>query len=345
MAVAPLLVRGTLLLLALALPVAAQEALELETKSGNTLKGRVLESDDKTVEFETSDGATMTLQVDALVPLSQYRLRKAAVPTDDAAGLLALAEWCVTQTLYTQARANYRAALEAGPAMADKINASLMKARTTASKEVLARAKQLQEDGKVGEARSLLTQLVQELPLEPASEEAARMLAAEKTQRQQKAEVVDDRDPSDGTDAGQRFSDEAHAMFEKSIASYKRALDDNHDGLTDKGTGAIKKFEQGLSELDKARKETKAAVDRGAHQPPDQDAALKEIDLKIGELDTDLRLNLCNSYIMRSSYNQAADVVNAGLANDPQNKRLLDARDRVAQANSNGDNGWFIGRR
>ena len=341
MSVANLAVRGALLLLILAAPAASQDSLELETKSGNALKGRVLEDDGTTVKFETTAGATMSLKYEALVPMSQYRLRRAKLEPGDAASLLALAEWCVDETLYTQARANYRSALDAGPTMADRINKSLKKARTQASKEVLARAKRLQKEGKDGEARSLLTQLVQELPLEPASEEAAKMLGEEKTQRHEAAAVVADRDPSDGDDGSRRFSDEAYTMFDKTITAYKKALDDNHEGLTDKGTGAIKKFEKGLKELEKARKETKTAVDRGAQQPPDLDAALHEIDVKVGELDTDLRLNLCNSYIMRSSYNQAADVVNAGIAMDPQNKRLLDARNRVAMANSNSDIGWW----
>lgn len=334
------------LLLACALPAAAQDVLE--TRSGSRFEGEIVADDGSTVEFRTTDGATMKLPWAHLTPASQYLLKRKAT-TQDGPGLLGLAEWCVEQTLYDEAKLNYRKALEVAPLMADRINASVAKARTTAANEVLARAKGLQAGGKAAEARALLTSLVQELPLEEASKEAAQLLAADTAQR--KSDSLKRKPASGGKEApaanavrsdGEPFSEATRTLFGAVITSYHQMLDATQKGLTEGGNAGIKEFEKALKEGDKIRKAAeKIRKDKG--QDAEVAEALALVDEKLEEADVDARCNIVDTLLLRNTYNQASDVANAGLAVYPKNGRLLAAKDKCVSAASGRWGGGWIG--
>ena len=160
--------------LLLAARVPAQE-MSFETTAGNSYAGKVVSDDGTTVEIETAGGAKVKVPYDALTPKTQYRLKRAKTG-EDGKSQLALAEWCLSKTLYEEARTHYRKALAADATMADEINAKVVVARKTAANELLARAKGLMAtDPK--QARRILSELVTELPLEDATTEAKKLLA------------------------------------------------------------------------------------------------------------------------------------------------------------------------
>ena len=344
--------------LALSAPAAAQD--RLETTGGRIYEGSILSSDDKSVEFQTGEGTTLRLPLEGLTPISRYRVRRAALADGDGPAQLALAEWCVDAVLYPQARIHYRRALDADAALSDEINASLKAARKQASEEVLQRAEGLAADGKLRESHELLTRLLQELPLEPASQKAAQLLAEETLQRKQAATALSGSKASSanapttrggaanasGGSSGGRFSEETHKTLGSAVELYKKVLDKNQTGLTTSNqSSSIKSFEAALKDGDRAKK----AVEKVRKANPDAAGELAEamtlLDSKIIEATVDSRLHIADAYMLRGSYKQASDVLNAGLAQDPQNALLMRARERATMAASNNDLGWAIGGR
>ncbi|HZL98811.1 MAG TPA: hypothetical protein VFD43_01040 [Planctomycetota bacterium] len=325
----------------------AQEVFE--TVSGASYTGKLLSNDGAAVEIETASGK-MKLPYDSLTPTTQYRLQRAQAG-DDGKSQLALAEWCLNKTLYYEARNHYRKALAADPTMTDEINAKVVVARTTAAKELLSRGKALQKEGKFQDARRVWSLLAQELPLEPAAQEARQLLADETAQRKQDALARKPKPASTGAPAdeeapmrasGEPFSEPTVKRFQEVIDTYRKMLDATTDGLKDGGSGAIKEFEKALKDGDRIRK----ALDKirpDAKSDEEVSEAVALADSKLEEADVDARLNMVDSYLLRTSYNQAADTVKAGLAHYPQNERLRQAMNRVTAAAADGLGGdWVV---
>ena len=321
-----------------------------ETVSGNTYQGTVVSNDGTSVEITTTDGMTMKLPLASLTGMTQYRLK--AGEAKDAKSQLALAEWCMKEKVYEGAKASFRRALELDPAMVEDIKAKVVVARKTAADELLARAKALQAEGKNQEARQTLSLIVQELPLEDAAKEAAKLLAEETTARKASAlsrTAKPSKDAPSGTNAvradGQPFSPETVALFQPIIDSYHKMLDATQAGLAKSGTSGTKEYEKAISEGEKIRKEAAKLKPQGASNPEIAEA-LELVDSKLEEALVDARVNLANDYMMRTSYNNASDVVNKGLSEYPKNPRLLSARAQVvASSSSNGGGDWVIGGR
>ncbi len=339
----------TILLVAALLPTglaqaASAQQVALETLTGGKFVGTVLADDGTTVKLRTGSGE-MGLPIGGLTPSSQFTLRRLKVG-DDARALLALAEWCVDVALYPEARQTYKEALEADYLMEREIHESIAKARTRASRDVLQRAKDLQADGKHDESRALLTRLVQELPLEVASQEAAKLLADDLVERKAAATKVPVQTPAGNGEQSAQMSPEAQVMFAKAIERYHKMLDLEHKGLTTESQStAIDLFQKALKELEAAYRDAQSARHGGHNPPPDLATVLTEIDRRYRESNADLRIHIADAYLLRSSYKQAADILNQGLAKDAQNPRLIAARERVTAAANSNDNGWGFGGR
>lgn len=339
--------------LALAAPAATAQQT-FETVSGKSYSGKVLADDGTTVEIETAGGATVKVPYETLTPATQYRLKKARTG-EDGKSQLELAEWCLGKTLYEEARTHYRKALAADASMADEINAKVVAARTTAAKELLARGKTLQSEGKPHEARRVWSTLVQELPLEPSADEAKKLLAEDTTQRKKQTMSHAAAKPAKraaggaavGADvplraSGEPFSDATVKRFQPVIESYHKMLDATQEGLVEGGSGGIDKFEKALKEGEKIRKAAdKVKADAGADEEVAEALAL--VDTKLEAAVVDARLNLVDSYMMRTSYNQASEVVREGLAEYPENQHLRQAMNRVTAAAAEGLGGdWVV---
>jgi len=350
------LLLATTALLAVSAPVARAQDV-LEAASGRTYEGKVISNDGTSVEITTTAGATLKLPIDGLTLKSQYRL-KLAQTAADAKSHLDLAEWCVEKTLYIEARNEFRKALAADETMADEINAHLAIARTTAANELLERAKKLTASNQTQEARRILSAMVQELPEEQASKEAAQMLADETAQREQSALARKSSRAAGGASAGgaagpatapamkengEPFSDATRALFQPVIDSYKKLLAATHAGLVKGGSAGINEFEKALKEGANIRKLAAKLQPQTANNEEVVEA-LALVDSKLEEAVVDVRINLVDNYLIRSSYNQAAEVVQAGLAEYPKNESLRAAMNRVTAATTDDSGGgWVVG--
>ena len=343
-----LLALSALLVLGLAPLASAQDVIE--TQSGRTFEGEVLSDDGTAVEIKTNAGATMKVPYEQLTDATQYRLLRKRMGTS-AEDNLEIAQWCMDKTMYKEAKRHFKMALDADASMADEINAAVAKARTQASRELLQRAKNLQTEGRTKDARNILSIIVQELPLEPAAEEAAKMLAADTEQRKSTTLVRRrGKEPPtghDGTvpvrDNGEPFSDDARFLFADVLKAYSAMLDFTHKGLVAGGRSGIKDFEKALKEGDKARK----AVDKIRPKGPSDDEiaeAIERSDMRIEEAIVEARLRMADEYLLRNTYNKAGDVIRAGLADYPDNTALRNGMERVTAAASSGEGlGWALG--
>jgi tetratricopeptide (TPR) repeat protein len=319
----------------------------LETNSGNSYTGTVVSNDGQSVELE-ADGKKLKLPIESLTLVSQYRLEKAKTG-DDAKSQLALAEWCVPKTLYEQARTHYRKALAADALMADEINAKVVVARKTAANELLQRGKTLQAAGNGKEARRVWSELVKELPLEPAADEARKLLAEDTTQRKRSALSAPKPAAAAKADGdvplranGEPFSEATRKLFQPVIDSYHKMLDATQDGLAQGSGDGIKEFEKALKEGEKIRKTADKLKPQAAGNEEVAEA-LERVDSKLEDATVDARINLVDCYLMRTSYNQASDVVREGLAQYPKNEQLRQAMNRVTAAAADGLGGdWVV---
>lgn len=335
------------LVLALGAP-AARGQDTFETNSGGSFTGRLVSNDGTSVEIETTDGMTMKLPYGQLTPMTQYRLELAKAK-DEGQSQIDLANWCVGKKLYPQAKIHFRKALSVAPLMEEEIKAQLVIARKTAADELLARGKGLQAEGKHQEARQILSTLVQELPLEDASKEAATILSTETAERKEAALKRPAKPKAGKAPAGEAptradgepFSEATRALFEPIVDSYRKMLDATHDGLKKGSSSGEKEFEKAIKEGDKIRK----AAEKIGKQSGDAEVAeaLDLVSVRLEEAEVDARINLATDYMIRTSYNNALDAVNLGLANYPKNQRLLDMRAQVGAASAdNGGGDWII---
>ena len=342
-------------LLLLAVPCArAQDSIE--TLSGSTFSGTILSNDGTTVEIETTAGMKMKVPYEQLTPETQYQLKLLITP-DDANGHLALADWCMGMKLYKNARTEFRTALRLGPLMEKEINAKFAAARTAAANELLARAKSLKAEGKNVESRDILSAIVQELPLEPASKEAAQLLAAETEQRKQdalNAKPAAAASSGGGSSAGsssggsvplrsngQPFSDATRTVFQPVIDLYHQMLDENQSGLTKGGSAGLQLFQKALKDGDKIRSKLDQ-MKSGGETSDEVTEGLALAATKLEEATVDVRINMSDAYMLRTSYSQASEVLRQGMAQYPKNERLRDAMNRVTSASSDNGGGWVL---
>lgn len=312
---------------------AQDEPLAIEMVSGKVWQGRVVSMEDTSVEITTTGGATMKLPLQNLTMESRYRIRRSRADNDDAKSQMDLAFWCADHSLYMDARRHFRRAVDLDAALTPDINEKVAGYRTKAANEWLAQARQLQADGKPKEARRLLTRIVKELPLEDAAKDATALLADEHTEHLTAARktVVAEHD------------DAVEAKLEPALKHYEKMLDETHKALLagSKQGPAIKGFEAALKEGDRSKAALNGLFEGSREQLDGKlGAAVKGLEQKIADEMTQATIHLCDAYLMRGSYNDAADVVNKALANDPGNKDLQRAKGRVVAAQTDNDYGW-----
>ena len=158
-----------LVAVALLLALGAARADEVRLRNGSTLIGKIVEQSEREVRFRTPAGILTVPRADivsvkrAPPPLDVYATRAAALADDDAQGHLDLADFCTKYRLTKQAVAQLRQALAAQPD--HKLAAArLRKLIDPPAASLLARAKELQDQGDHEQAETPLTTLLERYP-------------------------------------------------------------------------------------------------------------------------------------------------------------------------------------
>jgi cell division septum initiation protein DivIVA len=154
----------------------AQDVLKLT--DGTVLRGRATRYDEasRTVTFVTDDGATRSLAIDKLDRLSAYKIAKARAPETDAQGQLKIANFARDAELYRYALRHYDNARKADPSLAPTIDKELATLRREAADYCMRNAQDSLAKNDSAGAEKWLTLMVEKLPNETQSAQAAGML-------------------------------------------------------------------------------------------------------------------------------------------------------------------------
>ena len=321
------LARFSLALFLLAVPCLAVDVIKV--KGLGVLRGEATAYDKEAgiLTFVTEEGVEHKIPKDDLDRLSAYKLAKTKVDLKSAEELVKLGNFARSIELYAYAGRHYIAALVLDPGMKDNIAQEQAVNRREASEFCMRQAREAITRNDVHGAEKWLTTMVDKLPDEPLSQQAASMLA----EHYKKNHGAKD----DELEA--KYKGELEKDLKKGKGYYDNMLKRIETGLTSGGSGSAAKRdfetawtdgERALGELDKVQKKNSG------------DAQLAELFDGYRELITEhmvsSQLHLAASYSVQTSYNQALKTLNRALSIDPTNKEVLAARARAEEAVSSG---------
>ena len=139
----------------------ADGAEVLKLQNGDLVPGDVVEMDDTSVLFARQAGGEIRIEWSDVLPISRYELWASTLRTDDAAGLLELAQWASDARLFHQARREAQKAKGVGD-----------EAQQKSATALLARIDELEADATI----SAMDALVAEGSLDAALDSARRYL-------------------------------------------------------------------------------------------------------------------------------------------------------------------------
>jgi len=315
--------------LTLALPLGADaQDVVIHMKSGDIYRGVVLSADSRQVMFKTDDGMQLGLPFAEMTPATTYQISRGLVAATDGPGQLKLGDEAAAAELWAIAKLHYHQAVEADPSLESQFEAKMAALLDDTGNALLAEAKANLARGDQAGAATHLSLLLTEVPHASSAAEASKML-----------------DTLHATMASERQAKqlaEQSAEIKQALAPAERAYADSvkrtKEGLqagTDQGR-AIDNFKSAVSRGDEGRSELKNLT-ASDNKTPGLAEAITQLDGELVAQIVNADIQLASVYNQRSSYNDAAGVVNSGLAIDRTNAQLLAMRDQVASnAASNG---------
>ncbi len=310
-------------------------AESIELKTGTVLQGELAEVTEAGVTL-LIDGAQMTIKMADIAPYQVHRLRTRMVKEKDAAGRFALAEYCKSNQLFSQARSEYEKALAVDPALAEKVTPALEALSTAEADAYLARGREAISAEKLEDALRQFQLLLSRFPDLPQAREAKAMMtettAALKAKNEEKerqlraiAEQKAGRGGKDEEALAARFQ-EALKQIEEGKKANADGLD--HEGAT-KTSKAQRAYEKAVTHFRDAR-ETVAEILKGS-KDVDLLAAAKE---KAPELDRWLVIcydNLGHLWAIEFNFRESLKWLNKALAIDANDKFALELKLKMAE--------------
>lgn len=332
-------------------PAPAQDRVEV--LSGRVYEGEVLSDDGEAVEIRTTEGTTLKLPYEHLVLSSRYRLMRKRTPQEVDAQL-DLADWCVEQVLYEEARRHFDAALAADPTQEDKVNARLDAARTRAGDDSLERAKAMLAQGREKDARELLGKILEQLPREPAAKEAAALLEDSSERRKQDMLGLDILEANKGADSrkgkpavradGKPYSARARQLMRPTVERYYNIIDwTTAAKVTNSQLNATELLTAAIAEGPKLLQEAEAMSER-AESDPEIAEAIQLARLKTEEAVVDACVDLAQIYLTQQDFERASKLVDARIADYPDNVKLTRIKARINAALASGQGAVILGR-
>lgn len=332
---------------------AASAGDEVVTTDHQLLKGNVVSSTNDAVVFEHAvDGAsqTLTIPADKIEPHSFYVVRKKAV-AGDAAGMVALGDYCSQHGMPTYARNLYFDASKLDPSLGEKLGAKIDATRAGSAAQMLVEVKALAAKGEPDAAYERCVSIVRFYPSTPSADEARTLavsLRAQVTERTAteagtpKASAAGSAagDPpaggsSAGNDPGGSVSDESapgdslEQLVHKDIARGDAQRTKGHASKTqseqlESYRAAQNAYKEALDALDRL------AAERAGKSTGDLDGVRAKAtnDLIGAHIDAGCVL------LARTDFEGAMNEANAALVVDPDDFQAKTFRARVAQASA-----------
>ena len=327
------------LALSLALSLATVAALTataraevLEMTTGDLVPGKVESLDDVGVTFLPEKGARMRIPWDAVPARCRYRLTRASLAADDAAGRVKLAKWCLEAGFHREARGDLLEAKGLGYSGTEDVDALLAASRKAEADAVLDRVDALVERSDLDAAlqrlrdylraadpgedadrvRSRVPDLMQRIE---RRDEDARQADEDRKKAEKEGKLKDWIDRTmKGADA--RKDDAGTAAAEGFTQLAKGNQTRARDGLGQAET----KYQAARADYVRVKKVVKEgpAADTCSERIKDCDERTVEVLIRWGRLE-----------VQNKNWKQASGIVDRGLRIDPVDRELLELRSTI----------------
>lgn len=315
------------IVLALALPAAAAEALQL--RDGSIVAGRVVALDDDGVTFAPESGGEMRVRWERVLPLSRYELWQSTLSSDDAAGRVALGKWAHSAGLHYYARRELQKAKGLGYEGGEDLGSLIAAVDRDEADDAIADADALVAEGELEKALERLRAYVR---IAPPGEHADRA----------KARVPDVLARIEARDAQEREAEAARSKAEKA-GKLKDWLDRTFAAARKQADDAGTRAASGYAELAKGN-QTRARAELTAAETGFQGARKQFLRVRkaagAGETadscdrharDCDRRtvevlIRWGRMEVENKAWKRASPIVDRGLKIDPVDRELLELR-------------------
>ena len=313
-------------LLALAAPLAASEKIKL--KSGKVVQGTAQSYDDakQVLHFRLTDGKEMAYPLDQLDARSVYLVHASVVPKDNAKGQLQLANFARDAGIFEHAVRRYGYVEEADPSLKPEVDRERAKLRQMAADACMKKAQEARAKNDDREAEKWLKVMLERLPDEPQTVDAARLLEANYTkvrnEKQAKAE--------------EELTEEVKRQIKPGKASYERMVENTKKGFSAKSDSqAAKLWKSAIQDGEKVLRELDKLNEKYGSDQRVADGVAKYRRLTAEQM-IEANLSLASQEMVKSSFKQAQKYCNAALALDTQNPQALAMRARIETAANEG---------
>ena len=317
--------------LTLAGPATASAQDVITMKSGDVYQGTVVSDDGKQVVFQTTAGMELGLPLADMSLESVYQIDLGRIALTDAPGQMKLGDEAAAAGLWAQAKRHYHQAVEDDAKLEPQFDAKMAALRNDTGNALLAEAKQNLAQGDQAGAATHLSLLLTQVPQSSAARDASQMLdtlhARMSTERQASVKSAQSAEIQ-----------QALAPVENAYQTSLRLVKQGLQAGSDQGA-AIDQFRNAIQVATDGRSQLQTLGASGNTTPGLPQA--------ISQLDKELVAQICNAdvqlasvYNQRSSYNDAAGVVNTGLAIDPTNEELLAMRTQISSNSASSGYGY-----
>lgn len=340
--------------LLLALPAGAEK---IEMANGSKLEGTVQSLTDTQVTLKLASGATLTMPLDKLAPSSVYRLRLGRLDRKDAAGHVALGDYCLQKGLSPQARAMYRKAGRLDPAMAAQLarklsavdeqeakglyelaqNAFANKLHTRALEQLKKIVALYPTTSYAARARALSQQVLaamqQPKKLMPAGKAGAKPPAgapqAKNTPKQKKTAKPAGPQPIDPA----KLTGSLRRLYDHVSKLEKAGDQHNALGLKADGVGNVsrarKNYEQALAYYDNAARSMRSV--KRLTKAPEVIALFNKIFDALRRKSVNTLMNAAHTMASERNWRRAAHYTDLALRLDPANRTALKLKQKIEE--------------
>lgn len=313
---------ATLALLFLADSAVAGESIKLAT--GKVVRGNATAYDDvnKILHFKLESGEQQAYSLDQLDGRSVYLVYTSVIPKENGKGQLQLANLARDVGLFEHAARRYGYAEKADPSLKAEVERERAKGRGMAADFCLKNAREASYKGDKKEAEKWLKILLERLPNEPQSAEAAQLIEASyaKDRAEQEAAIEAE------------MTAELQKEIKKGKASYQSMVEDTRKGLTARNDSQARKlWQSALKSGDTVLRECDRLMKKYGSDARVQEGVAKYRRLTAEQL-IEANLHLASQAMIQSSFKEAQRYCNAALALDPKDHGALAMRARIEQA-------------
>jgi tetratricopeptide (TPR) repeat protein len=295
-------------------------------KSGTILKGEIKKVEEKGITVELESGGMLTISYNDLEPYTAYKLKLRIIKPEDPQEHIRLAEFALTNKLYSIARNEYRRALELDPTLKKQIQQRLAKVTQSEAEDLLQEGLKMVNQERFEEAVRRFGYLIEKYPQSPQAKlaqiELTKVEAIIKDRHLRRMKELEEIKKRLQEERIQQEKAQLKEAFELALTGIETGRKRFGEGLDHEGeiniSKAITSYKLALEEFLKASDYLKFIQKKG--KDPDILGQAKE---KLKQVDHWLVIvynNLANAYTLTRRFHDAIKWINKALKIDPDDK-------------------------